>query len=276
MLARRCHAAPDGGRLVGGTDGKTYIIAFEYYKKIGRRVTNGQSRLIIERHAGRRKTISILVGRNGDVTVRTPLRTPAREIDAFLSQKAGWIERKTAEARARRRERHFITGETVPFLGREIPLVVETGLSRRVARARFLNGSLSVTVPYEIAAAGDAPSAERAVWVQRSLSLWYRPRARNRLEQMAADLAAANGYSPETVRIKALRSSWGLCRGNHISLNWRLIMAPETLIEYVICHELCHLRHKGHDATYWTSVEALVPDYRERRKALKGLDCDWL
>jgi predicted metal-dependent hydrolase len=224
----------------------------------------------LERRTARRKTISIYIDKTGAVLVRTPAGVSVRAARDFVERKADWIERKTSEARGNLIERAFVSGESIDWLGRTIPLVLENAALSRVSRAVFKDGALIVRVPPALA------GEERSAWIKRALRLWYLPRADTRLRSLAAGLADETGLKPRTVRVKNLKSSWGICRGDDISLNWRLIMAKPDLAEYVIYHELCHLKHKGHSRVFWSAVGSFVPDYRRRRQELKKLDFDWI
>ena len=158
----------------------------------------------------------------------------------------------------------------MPFLGRALPLRVESAQIKRVRRPVFEEGALNLLVPAEL-----APDA-RTEFIQRCLRLWYRPRAEKRLRETAFELAGTTGRAPAAVKVKDLRSSWGICRGDNISLNWRLVMAPLELIEYVVYHELCHLEHRGHGQDFWRALSEFVPDYKDRRRALRDIDLDWI
>ena len=227
-------------------------------------------RFALERRPNRRRTLAVKVTRKGRVVVLAPPQTPPAVIRDFVTDRAAWIDKQIAAAGKRLVEPLFVTGETVPFLGRALPLRVESAQVKRVRRPVFEGGGLTLVVPPELV--GEA----RIEFIQRCLRLWYRSRAEKRLRETTFELAGKTGQTPVAVKSKDLKSSWGICRGDNISLNWRLVMVPLELIEYVVYHELCHLEHRGHGQDFWQSLSEFVPDYKNRRRALKDIDLDWI
>lgn len=227
-------------------------------------------RFTLERRANRQRTVAIKVSRAGQVRVLTPPRMPMAAVREFVSNKALWIAKHTAAAEQRGEKRLFVTGETVPYLGRELLLIIKPADIKRARCPVFKDGVLTAQVP--AATVGE----ERTEFVTRCLRLWYRPRAEKRLCATALELAGRTGHEPAAVKVKDLKSSWGVCRGDNISLNWRLVLAPPALMEYVVYHELCHLLHRGHGQDFWRALSEFVPDYKERRRALNDIDLDWI
>ena len=100
---------------------------------------------------------------------------------------------------------------------------------------------------------------------------WYRIRAKENIESRVKVFAAKIGESPNKVTIKAQKTRWGSCSSlGNLNFNWRLIMMPQKIIDYVVVHELCHLKEMNHSSTFWNRVEEIMPDYRNRRKWLKN------
>lgn len=135
--------------------------------------------------------------------------------------------------------------------GTPLPLTI-----RHAERARVLSTDDSVTV-----AAPDAASAERMV------ERWYREQTRRVAAALIADLPEPH---PANLRIADGTSRWGSCsRTGTISLSWRLMLAPFYVLDYVVAHELCHLRHLDHSTRFWAEVEALRPDWRDAHQWLR-------
>jgi len=102
---------------------------------------------------------------------------------------------------------------------------------------------------------------------------WYKAAARDHLAGRVAELARAAGVTPPRIAISAARSRWGSCNsGREIRLAWRLVKAPPHLVDYVVCHELAHLRQMNHSRAFWAEVERLCPDYRRLREELLASD----
>ena len=220
----------------------------------------------LERSSKRRRTIAIHI-KHGAVVVRAPQKASRARIDEIVAGKAGWIAKKLLEDEARDllAARAYVDGELFKFLGRDYPLTVSETKAKRIKPAVFAGGCIAVGAP-----AGQI-GEDRAEWIRESLERWYRPRAKSHITKQVARAAAATGLVPKLVRVKELKRSWGICTQENISLSWRLIMAPAPLIEYVVVHELCHLRHKNHSAAYYATLASFLPDYKARRKALREL-----
>jgi len=212
------------------------------------------------RSARRRRTLELRLDRDG-VRVAAPVRTPIAEIEGFVRSKTDWIRKQLATMPPIPRAPRFATGETVPYLGRPLPMEVVEGRVRR-SRVQLDLLGLRVLVP---------PGTDGASEVVASaLRDWHRGRAAEELPRRAAAWAARTGCEPSRVVVRDQKRRWGSCAPDGtIRLNWRLIMMPPGLVDYVIVHELIHLRHPHHQPTFWAAVGAVMPDYRARRRALQ-------
>lgn len=215
--------------------------------------------LRVIRSARRRRTIAMGVN-GGEVIVRAPMRMSQAEIVAFVRQRPAWVlKRLDAQAPVRR----FEDGETVPYLGRELPLRVVAVPGRR-SSVVLEPGGFAVQVPWSFE--GEA----RAAKVRAVLTAWYRERATSLFGELVTRWSAASGLTPKSVLVRDQKSRWGSCGPDGtIRFNWRLVLAQPELAEYVVVHELAHLRHKHHQAAFWEEVARMLPDHRERRKRLR-------
>jgi len=208
----------------------------------------------------RRKTAEIRV-EQGAVSVRVPMRTSARVIDQFLRSRCEWIRQKVALQRQATplNPREYITGEVFNYLGSGYRLEVESGA---FAPAKLHQGCLCITVPGGCA----YPHL-----VRNALIRWYKQRAFEMLNRKVAQLAPQVGAHPSQVEIKSFKARWGSCSSTGVvQFNWRIMLAPRRMIEYVVVHELCHLLQHNHSKAYWAEVERLMPDYRECRDWFKS------
>ena len=104
------------------------------------------------------------------------------------------------------------------------------------------------------------------------LSNWYKRQARAHFQERVAHFAAHVGVMPARITVRGQRTRWGSCSAQGtISLNWRLMQVPSTLVDYVVVHEVCHLRHLNHSSDFWQTVAEIVPDWSERRARLRAL-----
>jgi len=203
----------------------------------------------------RRRTISIQVRADGKVIVRAPQRVAEKVVRAFVESKTGWIERKKAEVanRAPVTVRQFRDGERFLLLGREIPLRLVP------AQRAALTHSDAFLLSHKA-----QPNAAKL------FEKWYKTYALTVLTERVHLYAAQHGFTPGRIRITSARTRWGSCSSNGtLSFTWRLVMAPLEVVDYVVIHELVHLRVHNHSKTFWDAVSALMPDYKRRLDWLK-------
>jgi predicted metal-dependent hydrolase len=216
------------------------------------------------RRSRRAKWLRIRV-RSGGVEVVAPRRTPRAEIDAFVAAQREWIRAKVAAWRERAVEdlpQRFETGGRVLLGGSHWELVVEPA---QVRRPRVVLGeTIRVWVPREL------DDDEREAATREAVLRWLRERARADAGKLIDRWAPRVGARPSGLRIGNQRTLWGSCSARGVvSLNWRLVTTPEPIFEYVVVHELCHLLEANHGPRFWSLVEGLLPDWRERRAWLQ-------
>lgn len=211
------------------------------------------------RRSSRARNIRITVGREG-VIVTVPERVAERHGHAFVAERAQWIERSLAKLEAEEAEvasRELVDGSIVPYLGWELTLRILDGPSGRV-HLDAERAELRVHVP----------DSSRET-VAASLERWYRRRAREECAERLDACVARNGTSYSKVSIRDQKTRWGSCStSGTISFNWRLLLAPESVFDYVIEHEAAHIEVRDHSKRFWNLLESRVPDWRESR--------DWL
>ena len=226
-------------------------------------VTWGCRRLpyAIRRSARRKKTVAVTVDAGGGVLVVAPARFAIDRLDAIVIRKAGWIARRLRHAEGHGpapAPREFVSGESVLYLGRHYRLKVRPD---GTGGARLSGGWLHVP-----ATAGDGQAAQ----VRAALIAWFQRHAAERLPERAEAWRAKAGVPPPRVVVADQRKHWGSCdHHGTIRLNWRIVQAPMRLVDYVVVHELVHLRHRGHGRDYWQAVGRVMPDYERRRDELR-------
>ncbi len=201
----------------------------------------------------------------GDIVVAAPLRIPLTRIEAIVRHRAGWILRHSSDATHAQGSRHFVSGESLPYLGRAVRMWIREAPVRSV-ELRFHHWQFDVTVP-----SGIAPN-RRVAAIAGAFHSWYRERAFAHVQRRAAILSGRLGVAPSGILVRDQRRRWGSCSPQGVlRFNWRIVMAPPALIDYVVIHELAHLRNRTHGSAYWSAVAAVAPDYRERRRALRDI-----
>jgi predicted metal-dependent hydrolase len=201
-----------------------------------------------------RRTIALVITPDAHLVVRAPIRAPAVMIDEVVREKSDWIRKKIAEMKSRPQavSHAYEEGEIFWFLGRPYPLHIVDDSGAGIQRTDRL------FVPRTI-----KPD------IRSVIQHWYMTEAHKEIHSRCMWFSMMTGYSPVSVRITDAHQRWGSC--NHeggLNFSWRLIQAPLSIVDYVIVHELVHLRQPDHSPKFWAKVEALMPDYKRRR--------DWL
>lgn len=218
-------------------------------------VLNGEAvQYVLHRSRGRRR-ISLSIDERG-LRVGAPLRASLREIESVLQRHAQWVLNKLAVWRERRAPaRRWESGETIYHLG--LPLKLEIAAGPREVMPT--PGVLRIVTP--------ALSPESVAALTRQ---WLREQALNHFRGRIAHFAEPMAASVAVVRLSNARSRWGSCHVNgRISLNWRLIHMPQHLIDYVVVHELAHLREMNHSQHFWAVVGGVIPDFVARRREMR-------
>ncbi len=274
----------------------------------------------------KRKSLSIVIGKDGTIQVKAPNWLPKYKIDQFIQQKADWIQEKQREVLLLEQKKPvhtFQEGDLFLFQGEAYRLtfcsrnwqsfkdgwdnVPVTGRTEPTGRAEVvgrteLTGRAGVVGRTELTGrAGivleettklllmelDSEETDASI-VGKRLEEWYLWQAKQlfpeRVSQyypLVSRLAQHSGKEIGPVNRIAIRNQktrWGSCssKGN-LNFNWRLVMAPEEILDYVVVHELCHLAHLNHSSQFWQMVRDILPDFRERRNWLKanGLLLAW-
>ncbi len=227
------------------------------------RYEGGVIRYTLRRSKRRRKTLQISVGSDG-VRVAVPFRTPNKQVQELLLKRAPWILKQLDKQKERPAPKKFATGETMPYLGRSLRLVVEKQ-DLREARVRFDHWRFIVDAPKDLE--GDALQEE----IRRAFLEWYRVRAAQRAAEGVNLWWRIMGRGKKArVIIGNQRSLWGSCAADGtLRFTWRLAMVRPSLMEYVVVHELAHLTVRNHSSDFWDLVTQTLPDAIQRRRELR-------
>lgn len=215
------------------------------------------------RSPNRRRTIAFAVeGREG-LVVRAPMKASFKSIEDVAQQFSRWIIRRLAEIKEVAPPRPMVSGGCIPVLGGEVRLRVFTGTGRRATCARR-DDILEIRVPPHV------PSDDYAKAIRDAVLNWYRALALDEFRARSALWAERLKVTPARILVSNPKARWGSCDvNNNIRLNWRLMMAPPELVDYVVAHELCHVVHKNHSRRFWNKLATVMPDWQERRNELR-------
>jgi predicted metal-dependent hydrolase len=203
-----------------------------------------------------RKTVALVIERDGSLTVRAPLQMDDGRIRTFVESHADWIAKNQARVRAAQPviPKKYSEGETFLFLGQPYPL-------RIVPRQR---SSLTFDGKAFHLAKSALPRAEE------TFIRWYKQQATILLFERVLVLAGRHGFRYQKIRISSARTRWGSCSSlGTLSFTYRLVMAPLDVVDYVVLHELVHTQVRNHSKTFWNRLGALMPDYKTRLGWLK-------
>jgi len=168
----------------------------------------------------RRRTVSISIEKDGEITIRAPKHVTGRHLDEILVTKKKWIERKILEMKMRQEKKQ--------------KLLQDVDLNAKKVKE-------------------------------------LKKKARATLERKTAEIARKHSFSYGKIRLSSARRRWGSCSPqNNLSFNWKIIFAPDKVIDYLVAHEIAHTVHKNHQKSFWALVEKIHPQYKESRTWLKN------
>jgi predicted metal-dependent hydrolase len=236
-----------------------------------REVRLGEHQVGYEFRRARRRSIGFVVSAEG-LSVSAPRWVGVNEVEQALQSKAGWILRKLHEQqqRAERMQAHRVEwrdGTSVPFLGETVILVLDARVTGAVLHtaAEALPGVPRLTLHVGLPQTATQPQIREAVqsWLQRQ--------ARRLFEERCAHFAPQLNVRIKRLSLSSASTRWGSASADgSVRLNWRLIHFGLPVIDYVVTHELAHLREMNHSAAFWDVVRSVLPDYEERRGQLRS------
>ena len=209
-----------------------------------------------------RRTTDIVIERDGVITVRPPRHMAPEQVDATVLSKRMWIYRNMAEWRdlnASGVVREWVNGETFLYLGSsyQLQLVAEQDEPLKLKDGRFLLLRSLVEHGGSVVA--------RAAFEQ-----FYAAKGLERLQRRVAHFAPRVGVTPGAVLVKDIGFRWAACQpSGDLHFHWKSLMAPLTVLDYIVDHELCHLHQRDHSDAFWNEVDKVLPDYRERKEWLR-------
>lgn len=212
------------------------------------------------KRSSRRRSIGLRIDDSG-LTVSVPLRSSEKWLHSVLQDKAHWVVEKLGNWKASAPvETRWGDGEMICFLGELLRLRVVPSLFDAPAHQR-------VSELWVFTVSGNKPGG-----IQGAVSCWYRKEAEQLFATRARYYALLLGVVPKAVKLSTAKTQWGCCtvRGV-VRLNWQLIKLPLRLIDYVVVHELAHLREMNHSEKFWDVVKAVCPDYKKLRNELKAI-----
>jgi predicted metal-dependent hydrolase len=198
--------------------------------------------------------MAIQITRDAMLVVRAPLKFPEKEIERFINAKQEWIlKHQHRQLQKQGTKKEFVDGEEYLFLGQKYRLQITPDYSSKVLfDDTFLLSKFQL--PY----------------AKKKFEEWYRLHAKKQLTIRAKKYSVIMGVEFKRLAITGAETRWGSCSSQAtINFSWKLIMAPEEVVDYVVIHELAHIRHHNHSQAFWNFVEGFDPLWKQHRQWLK-------
>lgn len=206
----------------------------------------------------KRKTVAVFITKDAQVEVRAPLRASASFIERFLAEKESWIQEHLEQRKRdllKRADFSVGQGDMLLFLGREYPVHLSLGYHKP-----SFNGEQFLLPQQDF-----SENKPLIIGIYKNLAKSY-------IDEKVQFYSGLVGVTPSAVRVGSASTRWGSCSGkNSLNFTWKLILAPEKAVDYVIVHELCHILQHNHSPRFWKEVQRVLPDYKERELLLRQL-----
>jgi len=227
---------------------------------------DGQTITYTVKRSLKAKRVRLEVRRQTGLTVVVPHSYKIGQLPRLLQSKERWISGHLARCSHLQwlsAEKELSSGDTVPYLGRHLEL----------AKRENPTGVSSVTLDGNTLAV--SPGLFKNGILELALERWYRTEAAKLVDERADKLSSQMGINYKRIVIRSQKTRWASCsHKKNLSFNWKLIMAPEPVIDYVIIHELTHLKEMNHSKRFWELVTQYCPRWREHKKWLKQHEAD--
>ncbi len=214
-----------------------------------------------------RETVSITVDPEEGVIVTAPEEVSEEKIKEITRSRASWIIEKQEEIKEISEpplEKEFLSGEKLQYLGRRYRLQLIEKDEREDVSVSLKKGKFLVKIPEGL------DDKKRRKIVREALLEWYYEHAENKLKERVKRYKDQVGVEPSAVKVKQQQKRWGSCTKNkELLYNWRIVMAPMSIVDYVVVHELCHLKEDNHTDRFWRILKSVIPDYEDRKEWLR-------
>ncbi|MBU1017690.1 M48 family metallopeptidase [Patescibacteria group bacterium] len=221
---------------------------------------------ILFKKSRRAKRFRLQLDSAGQFILTAPLLTPKWVAHLFLKKHVGWIEKQVKKVDTQKVLRpsfHYRTGDTFYYFGEPVTLTIKPS-DRKRPTIKIRGNEMLITLYRHIT------EAEGLNAVKKTIKKFYREKAEEVIHDRLQFFNEHYGFHYNRVTLRDQKSRWGSCsRLKNLNFNWRLIMAPIEIIDYVVAHELCHLKEMNHSSRYWALVTQAIPDHKERRKWLR-------
>ena len=211
----------------------------------------------------KRKTMSIEVETTGEVTVIAPVGTSSDDVIEKVKSRAGWIVSKQYESKFindTKINREAVSGESYMYLGRNYSLDIRVDENIDNISVKLFQGKFVVNT-----------YIKDEDLIKKAMENWYREKTLAKVKERVSYYSSYFNNEVTTVKVKEQKKRWASCTSkNELLFNWRCVMAPVFVLDYIVVHEMCHMEYKNHSKDFWNRVYAVMPDYEVRKSWLKN------
>ena len=211
----------------------------------------------------KRKTMSIEVETPGEVTVIVPVGTATEDVIEKVKSRAGWIVSKQYESKFindTKIEREAVSGESYMYLGRNYSLDIRVDENIDNISVKLFQGKFVVNT-----------YTKDEDLIKKAMENWYREKTLAKVKERVSYYSSYFNDEVTTVKVKEQKKRWASCTSkNELLFNWRCVMAPVFVLDYIVVHEMCHMEYKNHSKDFWNRVYAVMPDYEVRKLWLRN------
>ncbi len=222
----------------------------------------GDKKIEFEVSYRNRKTLAIQIEPLANILVISPVNLSEEIIKEKVKSKGRWIIKKLLDFKNTGYipfEREFVNGESFMYLGRNYSLQIIINKDLLRSKVSLVDSKIQIV----------SPTKEKEI-LKKVLEKWYRREAKEIILKRIEFYKPRFSIEPRQIKIKEQKKRWGSCTSKgDLLFNWRTVMAPSPVIDYIIVHELSHLANKNHSRQFWKTIENILPDYKNRRKWLK-------
>lgn len=216
-------------------------------------------------YSDKRKNATLAVYPMKEVEIRVPKHLEQEHIQKLVKKKADWVIKQILwfdEITQLDSSKEHVNGETYLYLGRQFRLQIKKVEGR--AEAKIVGKNINVNLPLNTPKKYEKKMIKAAIWK------FYRQQTEEKVAELIKKYSKRLGIIIPKFKIKNQYKRWGSCTSkNKIIFNFRLSMAPVSQIEYIVSHELCHIKQKNHSAEYWKLLQQILPDYKKRKENLR-------
>ena len=215
----------------------------------------------------KRRSVSIVIDPNNGVSIRAPFKPSVGVLTKLVEDKTNWVFHKLSELEGFKRrypEKEYVSGDVLLYLGKNISIHVQPHARIKKPHVSYYKGIFIVNLKEGLT------DSQRKNTIKKLMTAWFKERARLIFRQRIEHFSKILGVRPRSMKLTNAKSRWGSCTAKGtVRISWKLIMAPIEILDYVIVHELCHIKRRDHSNEYWKLVTSIIPNWKELRNRLK-------